>query len=564
MAYRSLYRTYRPARFGEVIGQKHITDTLKNQVATDHTAHAYLFCGTRGTGKTTTARIFARAVNCLSPENGEPCGHCEACRAMQGGYNPDIIEIDAASNNGVDNVRDLIEQVQYATLQLKTRVLIIDEVHMLSSSAFNALLKTLEEPPEHTLFILATTEPQKLLPTIISRCQRYDFHRLSTADITGCLKDVLQKAGASVEEEGLRLIARCADGSMRDALSLTDQCLAFRGDTLSSADVYDVLGSMDSAFLDNISSHILAGEAAEAVRMIDDIVTAGRDLSVFCRDLSQHMRALLLAKTCGRCEDLLDCAPDRMDQYIALAQKTSESRLLLAMEILLKAQGDMRYLTYPRNALECAVIKLCRPEDTLSLTALEARVAKLEREGVPFAQTAPAPAPAPAQQPAAQPVPAPAPTPQSAPQPASTPAPAPNPAPANSLPCVKGGAEQPLGGGIVAPAPAATGAEWTADTLFTAFLTELRKQNILLYSLVNFGRADKLASDTLSVAFPETATAQYQSINAAINRDKLNALLSSLRPNTVFSFIKGRAPQATDEQIDRAKELFGDSLTVIG
>lgn len=564
MAYRSLYRTYRPARFGEVIGQKHITDTLKNQVATDHTAHAYLFCGTRGTGKTTTARIFARAVNCLSPENGEPCGHCEACRAMQGGYNPDIIEIDAASNNGVDNVRDLIEQVQYATLQLKTRVLIIDEVHMLSSSAFNALLKTLEEPPEHTLFILATTEPQKLLPTIISRCQRYDFHRLSTADITGCLKDVLQKAGASVEEEGLRLIARCADGSMRDALSLTDQCLAFRGDTLSSADVYDVLGSMDSAFLDNISSHILAGEAAEAVRMIDDIVTAGRDLSVFCRDLSQHMRALLLAKTCGRCEDLLGCAPDRMDQYIALAQKTSESRLLLAMEILLKAQGDMRYLTYPRNALECAVIKLCRPEDTLSLTALEARVAKLEREGVPFAQTAPTPAPAPAQQPAAQPAPAPAPAPQSASQPAPAPAPAPQPAPANSLPCVKGGAEQPLGGGIVAPAPAATGAEWTADTLFTAFLTELRKQNILLYSLVNFGRADKLASDTLSVVFPETATAQYQSINAAINRDKLNALLSSLRPNTVFSFIKGRAPQATDEQIDRAKELFGDSLTVIG
>lgn len=558
MAYRSLYRTYRPARFGEVIGQKHITDTLKNQVATDHTAHAYLFCGTRGTGKTTTARIFARAVNCLSPENGEPCGHCEACRAMQGGYNPDIIEIDAASNNGVDNVRDLIEQVQYATLQLKTRVLIIDEVHMLSSSAFNALLKTLEEPPEHTLFILATTEPQKLLPTIISRCQRYDFHRLSTADITGCLKDVLQKAGASVEEEGLRLIARCADGSMRDALSLTDQCLAFRGDTLSSADVYDVLGSMDSAFLDNISSHILAGEAAEAVRMIDDIVTAGRDLSVFCRDLSLHMRALLLAKTCGRCEDLLDCAPDRMGQYIALAQKTSESRLLLAMEILLKAQGDMRYLTYPRNALECAVIKLCRPEDTLSLTALEARVAKLEREGVPFAQTAPASAPAPAQQPAAQPAPAPA------PKPAPAPAPAPQPAPANSLPCVKGGAEQPLGGGIVAPAPAATGAEWTADTLFTAFLTELRKQNILLYSLVNFGRADKLASDTLSVVFPETATAQYQSINAAINRDKLNALLSSLRPNTVFSFIKGRAPQATDEQIDRAKELFGDSLTVIG
>lgn len=549
MAYRSLYRTYRPALFGEVIGQKHITDTLRNQVAADHTAHAYLFCGTRGTGKTTTARIFARAVNCLSPVNGEPCGQCEACRAMAGGYTPDIIEIDAASNNGVDNVRDLIEQVQYATLQLKTRVLIIDEVHMLSASAFNALLKTLEEPPEHTLFILATTEPQKLLPTIISRCQRYDFHRLSSADLIGCLKDVLRKAGASIEEEGLRLIARCADGSMRDALSLTDQCLAFRGDKLTAADVYDVLGSMDSAFLDKISAHILAGDANEAVRMIDDIVGAGRDLAVFCRDLSLHMRALLLAKTCGRCEDLLDCAPDRMDQYIALAQKTSESRLLLAMEILLKAQGDMRYLTYPRNALECAVIKLCRPEDTLSLTALEARVSKLEREGVtvpaqPASAPAPAatPAPAPALAPATTPAPAPAPQPTAKAAPAPSPAPAPAPAPA--------------------PQTAASG-EWTADTLFAAFLTELRRQNILLYSLVTFGRADTLSDGTLTVVFPETATAQYQSINAAINRDKLNAILSSFRADTVFSFIKGKAVQVPDASVDRARELFGDGLTII-
>ena len=359
MAYRALYRRYRPATFAEVVGQEHITATLQNQIVTGHVAHAYLFCGTRGTGKTSTAKIFARAVNCLSPEHGEPCGHCEACRLALDPSNPDITEIDAASNNGVDDVRALIEKAHYAPLHLRTRVYIIDEAHMLTTSAFNALLKTLEEPPAHILFILATTEPQKLPSTIISRCQRFDFHRLSVQNIVATLRDVLSRAGTAIDEEGMLLIARTADGGMRDALSLADQCLAFCGDRVSARDVYDVLGSMEQGFLFDIADALLAADTARALRMLDDIVRGGRDLTVFCQDLASHMRALLLAATCGRCEDLLDCTSDAMDRYLAQAQGASHAWLLRALETLLRVQGEMRYLAMPRAALESVLVRIC-------------------------------------------------------------------------------------------------------------------------------------------------------------------------------------------------------------
>ena len=360
MAYRALYRQYRPARFADVIGQEHITTTLKNQVSSDRPAHAYLFCGTRGTGKTTSARILARAVNCLSPEGGEPCGKCEACLITASEGASDITEIDAASNNSVNDVRDLIENAQYAPIKLRRRVFIIDEVHMLSGPAFNALLKTLEEPPEHILFILATTEPQKLPATIISRCQRFDFHRLSITDIKQTLKSVLARAGASMEDGGLTLIARAAQGGMRDALSLADQCLAFCGDSVTTKNVYDVLGSMEDAFLFDIAKALLASNAPEALRMLDAIMQAGRDLSVFAADLAAHFRALLLSKTCGRCEDLLDCTEDAMTRYLEQAKGASESRLMLAVDRLIAAQNDMRYLPAPRALLESALIHICR------------------------------------------------------------------------------------------------------------------------------------------------------------------------------------------------------------
>ena len=407
MAYRALYRQYSPASFAEVIGQEHITTTLKNQVASDRPAHAYLFCGTRGTGKTTSARILARAVNCLSPEDGEPCGKCEACliTASEGAY--DITEIDAASNNSVNDVRDLIENAQYAPLKLRRRVFIIDEVHMLSGPAFNALLKTLEEPPEHILFILATTEPQKLPATIISRCQRFDFHRLSIADIKQTLKSVLKKAGAVIEDGGLSLIARAAQGGMRDALSLADQCLAFCGDNVTTQNVYDVLGSMEDAFLFDMSNALLSSNAPESLRKLDSIMQSGRDLSVFAADLAAHFRALLLAKTCGRCEDLLDCTEDEMTRYLEQAKGTSEARLMLAVDRLIAAQNDMRYLPSPRALLESALIHICRPEDSVSIANLESRLDRLEaqlKDGIPAqkqqvaAQPAPKAEPKPAKQ----------------------------------------------------------------------------------------------------------------------------------------------------------------------
>lgn len=381
LARRALYREYRPETFREVVGQDHITTILKNQVREGKLSHAYLFCGSRGTGKTTSAKILSRAVNCLAPIDGEPCGTCAACRLAKDG-SADVIEIDAASNNSVDNVRTLIEQAQFAPLELKYRVFIIDEVHMLSNAAFNALLKTLEEPPKHVLFILATTEPQKLPATIISRCQRFDFHRLTIAHIVANLTAVLEKAGATIEPNGLRLIARAADGGMRDALSLADQCLSYAGSSVTEQDVLDALGSVSSAVLEDAARALLTGNAAEAVRALDEVVSSGRDLGVFLGDLTKHFRALLLAKTCGSCADLLDCTDDQMQRYLKAAKEADEARILYATEQILSVQSKLRLFPAPRIPIETAFIRICRPADDQSLAALEARVALLETNPV--------------------------------------------------------------------------------------------------------------------------------------------------------------------------------------
>ena len=398
MAYQALYRTYRPERFGQLAGQKHITTILMNQVREGQLSHAYLFCGSRGTGKTTTARILAKAINCLHPENGEPCLQCDSCRTAKE-QNADIIEIDAASNTGVDNVRDLISQAQFAPLQLKYRVFIIDEVHMLSPAAFNALLKTLEEPPEHVVFILATTEPQKLPATIISRCQRFDFHRLTVPEIIGYMQYILKADGAQVEPDGLRIIARAADGGMRDALSLLDQCLSFCGGQVTAKDVQSVLGIMDEDFLFDMADKLLLGDARGALLSLNEVVRQGRDMAVFAGELAGHMRSLLLSKACGDCADLLSCTADRMARYEKQAAKHPNARILYAMEQLLRVQSDMRYFPSPRMLLETVLVRIAQPVDDGSVEALSARLALVEdqlkaiaRNGVP---TAPAKAQAP-------------------------------------------------------------------------------------------------------------------------------------------------------------------------
>ena len=564
MAYRALYRQYRPARFAEVIGQEHITTTLKNQVSSDRPAHAYLFCGTRGTGKTSTARILARAVNCLSPEYGEPCGKCEACLLSAAEGASDITEIDAASNNSVSDVRDLIDSAQYAPLRLRRRVFIIDEVHMLSGAAFNALLKTLEEPPEHILFILATTEPQKLPATIISRCQRFDFHRLSVKDIQSTLKSVLARANARIADEGLALIARAAQGGMRDALSLADQCLAFCGDDVSAKDVYDVLGSMEDEFLFAIAGALLASDAPEALRMLDSIIHAGRDLSVFCADLAAHFRALLLAKTCGECEELLDCTPDVMARYLAQAKPASEARLMLAVDRLLAAQNDMRYLPSPRAMLESALVHICRPEDALSLAALEARVERLESRPAAAPCAAPAPNPVPVPTPAAS---------ESAKQRATRPAEpsasgdgAPWDVPEPPVHAPKKASAKKAEPQSAAPEKAAAPAEQPsaapgdAAALWRATIAAI--PNMFVQAVAREGVALRLEHDTLTIGFAPAQEVKYKSIMTPINFEPVQRALQSVSPETKLAFTLARTAPASERTEEIAKELFGDKLSI--
>ncbi|MEA5048195.1 MAG: DNA polymerase III subunit gamma/tau [Eubacteriales bacterium] len=562
MAYRALYRQYRPVRFSEVIGQDHITTTLKNQVASDRPAHAYLFCGTRGTGKTTSARILARAVNCLSPENGEPCGKCEACRMTAAEGASDITEIDAASNNSVSDVRDLIESAQYAPLRLNRRVFIIDEVHMLSGAAFNALLKTLEEPPEHIIFILATTEPQKLPSTIISRCQRFDFHRISLSDIKRTLQSVLSRAGATIEDDGLTLIARAAQGGMRDALSLADQCLAFCGDTVTTQNVYDVLGSMEDAFLFEMSEALLASDSQKALRLLDGIVQSGRDLSVLAADLSTHFRALLLAKTCGRCEDLLDCTEDTMTRYLEQAKSASEAQLMLAVDRLLSAQNDMRYLPSPRTMLESALIHICRPEDTLSLANLESRVDRLEaqvKNGVPIPAAV-----VPVSEPRSEikPVKKQDPKLQTKPEPGPESAPWPEEAPPDlesgyrAAPSAE--SEEPA-----TPAPEPETPQRSLNDAATLWRETIAGiPNMFIQALAREAVAQRFENNTLVVCFSQAQEAKRKSLSAPINFEPTQRALQTLIPDAKLVITAGKVVPASEQAESIARELFGDKLTI--
>lgn len=559
MADRALYRAYRPKLFSEVIGQEHITTTLKNQIKAGRPSHAYLFCGSRGTGKTTTAKILARAVSCLKPVDGEPCGVCEACLAAKGDC-PDILEIDAASNTGVDGVRELIDQAQFAPLVLRYRVFIIDEVHMLSGSAFNALLKTLEEPPAHVLFILATTEPQKLPATVISRCQRFDFRRLSIRDICDRLKYVLKAEGASIEQEGLQLIARSADGGMRDALSLTDQCLAFCGKKLTTRDVYDVLGSMEQPFLFDLAEHILSGEAPQALAALDSVVRGGRSLAVFAGDLSAHFRALLLAKTCGDCADILDCTDDLMRRYRKQADAADEKQLSYAMDELLRAQGELRYFPAPRVLLESLLVRLCSPVDDKRLLALETRIAVLERQLAVLAAEGPRPAPVPSFTAAAVPAPTvevreeeptdeappwdeefvpPAQPPQTEYEGEEDPAPAASPAPAAQK----------------APGTAPAG---EAEKLWAEALRGIQQQNPMVYIYAKLGKAISLDGDVLTVQFSKNDENKYKTARAPKNHNVAQTELVRLRRGTELVYCMEQL--TGDEEL--LKGLFGNRLTI--
>ena len=392
MGYQALYRRYRPARFEDFVGQEAVIRTLRSQVMSGRVAHAYLFCGTRGTGKTSTAKVFARAVNCEHPEQGDPCGKCPTCLALAAETSLDILEIDAASNNGVDEIRDLREKVKYPPQTGRYRVYIIDEVHMLSSGAFNALLKTLEEPPAYVVFILATTEPQKLPATILSRCQRFDFGHIPSAQIIARLRVAIEEGGIAAEDAALARIARAAEGGMRDAWSILDMCLSYAQEEggLTEALVQRVLGASDRDFLFRFAGQLIGSDAPGALASIDEMMRAGREVQVFVRDVSAHLRALMLAEVCGEEEaaELLETTREDAAAYTEQARRTTHERLMRMLDLFLASETDMKWAAQPRFALETATLRACAPEESVQVEALVARVGELERrlrEGVVIA-----------------------------------------------------------------------------------------------------------------------------------------------------------------------------------
>lgn len=380
MSYTALYRQYRPKTFDEIVGQPHIVNILKNSVKAGRVAHAYLFTGTRGTGKTSMAHILSRAINCLSPVDGNPCNSCEICRGILSGTVMDILEIDAASNNSVDNVRDLRDEVLYSPSQTKYKVYIIDEVHMLSTGAFNALLKTLEEPPEHVKFILATTEPHKLPATVLSRCQRFDFHRISASDIIGRLKQVSELCGAEAEPKALRLIAAKADGSLRDAISILDQCLSSGVKTVTYADVLSTTGIVDYIFLGEVAEAVLKRDSSRAFELVERLVMSGKDIQNFVSDLILYFRNLLLFKITKDPSDIIVATEEAVQAIKKISAGFEKDEITAAIRVLSELEPMLRWAVQPRIMLEVSLVRLCEGIAGSGSVSLDERMTLLEKK----------------------------------------------------------------------------------------------------------------------------------------------------------------------------------------
>ena len=379
MSYTALYRKFRPATFADVKGQDHIVSTLKNQLKANRIGHAYLFTGTRGTGKTTVAKILARAVNCEHPTEDGPCGECHICRAIAAGASMNVIEIDAASNNGVDNIREIVEEVSFSPAEGKYKVYIIDEVHMLSIGAFNALLKTLEEPPSYVIFILATTEVHKLPITILSRCQRYDFKRISIDTITDRMRDLVAAEQVQIEDKALRYIAKVADGSMRDALSLLDQCIAFHlDDTLTLDKVLDVLGAVDTEVFSRLLRHIVDKDVLGCIEILEEVTGQGREMTQFVTDIIWYLRNLMLVQASDNLEDVIDMSSDNLARLKEEAKLLDMNAIVRYIRIFSELSNQMKYASQKRILLEVALIKICKPQMEANQEALLDRIRQVE------------------------------------------------------------------------------------------------------------------------------------------------------------------------------------------
>lgn len=381
MSYTALYRKFRPLEFEDVKGQDHIVTTLKNQIKFDRIGHAYLFCGTRGTGKTTVAKIFAKAVNCESPIDGSPCNECSTCKSINAGASLNVIEIDAASNNGVDNIREIRDEVSYSPTAGKFKVYIIDEVHMLSIGAFNALLKTLEEPPSYVIFILATTEAHKIPITILSRCQRYDFRRITIDIIADRLKELINKEQVEVEEKALRYIAKAGDGSLRDALSLLDQCIAFYlGQKLTYENALEVLGAVDTEVFSRILRSVIDKNIIDVIGMLEELIIQGRDLSQFVSEFTWYLRNLMLVKTSDNIEEVLDVSSESLTKLKEESTMIEMDVLMRYIRIFSELSNQVKYSSQKRVIIEIAFIKLCKPAMEINLDSVLDRISSIEKQ----------------------------------------------------------------------------------------------------------------------------------------------------------------------------------------
>ena len=381
MSYTALYRKWRPSSFSDVKGQDHIVQTLKNQIVSGRVGHAYLFCGTRGTGKTSIAKIFAKAVNCEHPEDGSPCGECRTCKNIAAGASLNVVEIDAASNNGVENIREIRDEVQYPPTEGKYRVYIIDEVHMLSTGAFNALLKTLEEPPSYVIFILATTEVQKIPVTVMSRCQRYDFKRITVETIADHLKDLTAAENIQVEERALTYIAKAADGALRDALSLLDQCVAFHyGELLTYDNVLDVLGAVDITVFGKMFRAVAENRTKDCITCLEEMVIQGRELGQFVIDFIWYLRNLLILKSVDDGENLLDMSTENQNILKEDSGLVDNDTLLRYIRVFSDLSNQLRYASQKRVLIEVALIKLTRPQMEQNFDSILQRIALIEKQ----------------------------------------------------------------------------------------------------------------------------------------------------------------------------------------